>query len=258
MKKTTRLKLNPYNSLVMLIGILFLSISNNSSAQCVAQLLDGTRNSNGNGYRWADAFLAPCSGKLEYVQFYAVTDGNIAAGTLKVYSGQGVTTTPIYTQNYGSMAVTAGAPIRVDLTGDVNLTANSAYTFELYISGVNIYYYPSFSAYPGGAAYQNGVGSYQHNFKLNVIGTPLGTEALESNTEIAVYPNPSNGIFQIQVPNPKKTAVEVYNILGEKIFATISDQQKTINMNLSGKPQGIYTVKISDGENTAVRKITIQ
>lgn len=242
----------------MLIGILFLSVSNNSSAQCVAQWLEGTRNSNGNGYRWADAFLAPCSGKLEYVQYYAAGSGTLAAGTLKVYAGQGVTTTPIYTQNYGSMSVAAGAPIRVDLTGDVNLTANSAYTFELYISGVNIYYYASFSAYPGGAAYQNGVGSYQHNFKLNVIGTPLETSELEDNAEISVSPNPSNGTFQIQLPNSKNTAVEVYNILGEKVFSANSVQQKMIEMNLSGKSKGIYTVKISDGEKTAVRKIMIQ
>lgn len=72
--------------LITLTGILLLLSSNYTHAQCVAELLDGTRVAFGNGYRWADSFLAPCSGKLEYVQYYSAEAGTLAAGTLKVLS----------------------------------------------------------------------------------------------------------------------------------------------------------------------------
>ena len=255
MRKITQLK---SHFLLTLTGILIFLNSGNTQAQCVTELLDGTRIANGNGYRWADSFLAPCSGKLEYVQYYAAAAGTLSGGTLKVYAGQGVTTTPIYTQDYGSFTVAAGAPIRVDLSGELNLTAGAAYTFELYINGVNVYYISSFSAYPGGAAFQNGVRSYQHNFRLNVIGTQLETEEVNRNSDVAVFPNPSNGQFTIQTGNAENTLVDIYNIIGKKIFSANPTQQKTIEINLSGQPKGIYIVKIENSGKTTVKKLTVQ
>ncbi len=57
--------------------------------------------------------------------------------------------------------------------------------------------------------------------------------------EILVYPNPSNGIFQIQSKELVQS-VEIYNQIGQKILV-----KNTSEINITNQPQGIYFVKIN-------------
>ncbi len=89
--------------------------------------------------------------------------------------------------------------------------------------------------------------------KLSGLTTGVSSVSAE-HAQITVYPNPSNGIFTIAMKNTslKVNTVEVYNILGEKVY-TSSPQNPNgaINtINLSSQPNGIYLYRIvADGGN---------
>jgi len=75
---------------------------------------------------------------------------------------------------------------------------------------------------------------------------PTGISSARQGTDVvSVYPNPSNGAFTFQVDNEKlkmNCVVEIYNIMGEKVYATAFS---TVNFQLSiNQPSGIYLYRI--------------
>jgi hypothetical protein len=72
--------------------------------------------------------------------------------------------------------------------------------------------------------------------------------------EPVVYPNPSTGIFNIR--NAQNTIVEITNVLGD-IVTKFNSTDSLISVNLSNQPQGIYFVKISDGNKSTTKKVLI-
>jgi hypothetical protein len=88
------------------------------------------------------------------------------------------------------------------------------------------------------------------------IGHQLSIED-NSKTEslVKVYPNPSNGVFNIELENTKSIKqITVYNTLGQ-IVKTVSTKQaiKTYKLDLSGNSKGLYFIGI-EVENTMVFK----
>jgi N-acetylneuraminic acid mutarotase len=80
---------------------------------------------------------------------------------------------------------------------------------------------------------------------------------------ISVYPNPSNGQFNLQITNYEVGIknIEVYNILGEKVYSNpfaIHNSQFTID--LSSQPSGIYLYRVmaEDGNLIGEGKLVIQ
>lgn len=76
----------------------------------------------------------------------------------------------------------------------------------------------------------------------------------------SVYPNPSNGMFNIDVPsNEWKWEVSVVNMLGQTISRTVMQKDQNIaSVDATYLPTGIYTVKIvSDNGKEASKKILV-
>ncbi len=105
-------------------------------------------------------------------------------------------------------------------------------------------------------AFENITGSgnlmYLDNFKL--IGATGIADATEENSSIHIYPNPSNGNFIIE-GNPAQAQLEIYNSLGEQVAGQkLSDT--TTAIDLSGKPNGFYFLKIrTEDGSMMVKKI---
>ena len=74
------------------------------------------------------------------------------------------------------------------------------------------------------------------------INTPTGIENIENSNGIVIYPNPSNGKFMIKSNNIN--SIEIYNLLGEKIYSTTNNTQTT-QMNIRPDRQSIYDIDIS-------------
>lgn len=86
-----------------------------------------------------------------------------------------------------------------------------------------------------------------------------GVEENVSGTEdFSIFPNPTNGIFLIK-SNNGINEIKIYNVLGEKIYK-IKDckQMKSIEINLSYYPKGVYFVKINDNNKIYTQKILIK
>lgn len=92
--------------------------------------------------------------------------------------------------------------------------------------------------------------------------TPISTglSAIQnSQPEVTIYPNPSNGHFQLNISNipSGKSTVEIYNITGQKVYGgTIIKQQNEID--ISNLSKGVYFVKINDETKTYSKKIIVQ
>lgn len=124
-----------------------------SSAQCIV----GNSNAPGDdptNVEIGQSFTPTCSGTVEYVEIYCVTGGTNVAGTLKIYAGSTVTSTPIHSQAQPATAVNAGEYLRIYLTAPVNAVSFSQLTFELPMS-LTIPYSGG-NPYPGGRMFYDG------------------------------------------------------------------------------------------------------
>lgn len=91
-----------------------------------------------------------------------------------------------------------------------------------------------------------------------VVGSGVGIDDLSGST-LNIYPNPSTGRFYLQMGDAFKanTKVEVFNVVGMKVFETLATAYKT-EIDLSAMKQGVYYVRIDDGQNIITQKIMKQ
>ena len=90
-----------------------------------------------------------------------------------------------------------------------------------------------------------------------------GIETLSDKFSIVVYPNPSNGMFTFETKSEelKGKRIEVYNVLGEKIYnALLTTFNSQFNVDLSSNPNGIYLYRVVgvNGELIGEGKLVIQ
>jgi len=82
----------------------------------------------------------------------------------------------------------------------------------------------------------------------------------ENQYTVAVYPNPSSGMFQFELSSfqlDKSNNLHIYNLQGAKIYESKVSNEK-FNVDLSTLSGGIYFVKIFNGEAILSKKIMIQ
>jgi plastocyanin len=95
--------------------------------------------------------------------------------------------------------------------------------------------------------------------------TVTGTTSLfnqNENAQISLFPNPSNGIFQLNVGTSsvdENFSLEIFSLTGEKILTQSSLKQNTpIIIDLSGYSKGIYFLQLFDGSDYFTRKFIIE
>ncbi len=77
-----------------------------------------------------------------------------------------------------------------------------------------------------------------------------GISTLDSNIGIDVFPNPSDGIFNVQT-NFNYNSIEVLDLLGRKV---LSNNSQINLLNLSGFSKGTYILQLTDVNNISVRR----
>tara|TARA_B100000809_G_C15059244_1_gene501746 strand:+ start:243 stop:1355 length:1113 start_codon:yes stop_codon:yes gene_type:complete len=92
-----------------------------------------------------------------------------------------------------------------------------------------------------------------------VFNPPTGifSSRLKEN-RLNLYPNPNSGKFVIDFDYLNiNTQVEIYNLIGEKVFKENITKNK-LSIDISDKPKGIYLVKIINNTNIQTKKIVTQ
>ncbi len=89
-----------------------------------------------------------------------------------------------------------------------------------------------------------------------------GVKKIESASTISLYPNPNNGVFNLDVNSTKgSTAVniEVYSLLGDKVFSLRDDSaiSQHYQIDLSKYSAGVYIVNINTGFESKTERIVI-
>lgn len=76
---------------------------------------------------------------------------------------------------------------------------------------------------------------------------------------VNIYPNPTNNLLNIVLQQQKKdVSIALFNVLGEQLSFTTYHQKSNIELSTSTLSNGIYLLKISDGEKESIVKVIVQ
>jgi len=104
------------------------------------------------------------------------------------------------------------------------------------------------------------------NFNLAILPViECGPVGLKENSllskNVDLFPNPISGNFTIitNLPYSQSITVQVYNLLGEVVYREQIDQarQSAIEVNMPGRPNGIYFVEVNNGQEKVVKRLVI-
>ena len=135
-------------------------------------------------------------------------------------------------------------------TGTINFFGQFGNTSQTYTTSTTLSSLPSNCSFTIYFTYDTSVCALQYTCP------PSGINDGGFLNELTLYPNPSNGIFNV-TSCEEITSLEIYSVLGEKIYAEFVSASST-TINLSSQSKGIYFVKIITENNSYTQKIIIQ
>ena len=163
------------------------------------------------------------------------------------YSTDG-TTWIVFGNNGGLLANDFANPISITLPAAADNKAN----FKFRIVSI---FAPTTTSYAAvGATSTYGASGAWRIDNFTVKGSTLGV-AQNQIEGLKIYPNPvTNGTFYINTNADSTKEVVVYDVLGKQVIKTST----TNAVNVSNLKGGVYIVKITEGGNTATRKLVIK
>ncbi len=105
--------------------------------------------------------------------------------------------------------------------------------------------------------------TYDSNTKVRpnttLMLTPPAVNVVENiEAKFNIYPNPSTGIFNIDLPDNKEVInISVIDITG-KVILNKSVKENSTSIDLSGNSQGVYIIKFQLDEETINQKIIVE
>ena len=127
----------------------------------------------------------------------------------------------------------------------------------------SIHLYPGFKVQKGGS------------FSANIQSDPCSTDvsskiAMQDRPEqkkldifagnpFSIAPNPNSGVFDINIlkSDISDFSLEIYNSIGDVVVSERLSDQRTIRINMSNHPSGVYFIKIITRDNVYSEKFMI-
>ena len=95
---------------------------------------------------------------------------------------------------------------------------------------------------------------------LGTIASDITENAFEGG--LSVYPNPTNGIFTIDLKNTisDNYSITVSNVLGKEVYVSSNFVNRSFNktIDLSEFGKGVYLLTIRNSETSITEKIIIE
>ncbi len=93
-------------------------------------------------------------------------------------------------------------------------------------------------------------------FKSNVLASDkFDFEAVK----VAVYPNPSNGVFDLTLSNNNFIeSVAIYDIMGRIVYSNDSVNDELVQINLDNPTSGVYNVVVKSEDSVYTSKIVVR
>ncbi|MDO9040235.1 MAG: T9SS type A sorting domain-containing protein, partial [Bacteroidota bacterium] len=82
---------------------------------------------------------------------------------------------------------------------------------------------------------------------------------IAGNNDFKVYPNPGNGVFAIESSGLQsgESDIEIFDQLGQLILSKKSGLSNKIEIDLSGKSNGVYILKLKTNNGVYSKSIVI-
>jgi len=98
-------------------------------------------------------------------------------------------------------------------------------------------------------------------YKQFTVGYTVSTNELQAVNEVHIYPNPTTSVFQAEMlfDQSMDVTIEVLDVTGRKVYSARYENtvNKTVEIDLSANPPGIYTAKFITGEKEWVKKVIL-
>lgn len=111
-----------------------------------------------------------------------------------------------------------------------------------------------------GGEFDSAGGKLIYNIARWVPAPETDTVPYYIGTSVTMYPNPSNGSFNVGVPGSGSATVKIYDALGREIYSSPLTEGVSNQINLVGKAAGVYLYKVlsEDGSSLGEGKLIIQ
>jgi hypothetical protein len=226
-----------------------ISVVSTATAICVGNTATLTASGTATSYTWnTNATTASV----------VVTPTTTAAYTVTGTDGNGCTNTAV-----SSMTINA-LPNNATTLNGVVITATQAGATYQWVNCAN-------NTAIAGATAQSYTATANGNYKVRVSNgtcsdtstcvsvTTVGIDTYSNTSGVSVYPNPSNGLFNLsisQFDNLKMHTIEIYNTIGDCVHRQIATSSNC-QIDLSAQANGIYFVKIISDNAQIVKQIII-
>ena len=225
---------------------------NNDTINSVIALITTTTSANAEVILYIVDSLSFTSGSLNNAIFisdlYTVTAQDVANGFIEIpvgnisSNGQLFESLPIQPGNYyAALELFSGGN-----TYDIRIIDDETVGQPAWSSAIFI---------PQDQAYTNG-NAFAISMNLGDNTVPNTTGIIENNNTISIYPNPSNGEFNIAASSNELSDLTVKDITGKIVISKVFSSNAIINLNNYAK--GVYVVDIKNKKGIFTQKIFLQ
>jgi hypothetical protein len=91
------------------------------------------------------------------------------------------------------------------------------------------------------------------------VGSTVTSVAGQTTTlNVNIYPNPSEGKFTIATSGKEISSVEIYNVMGEKVYSFLNSGSVNVKeIDISSQPDGVYFISMRSQNDVSTQKIVI-
>ena len=93
---------------------------------------------------------------------------------------------------------------------------------------------------------------YANNY-TRIFGSTTNISNFEEETEVSVYPNPTNGQFTVSL-STNNSVITITDILGQQVLRTYTAQNQ---INLQIDQNGVYIIGFTTNQGTTTRKLIV-
>ncbi|MDO6761814.1 leucine-rich repeat protein [Tamlana sp. 2_MG-2023] len=146
----------------------------------------------------------------------------------------------------------------LDITGGHTNTYNNVTSVNFLVAkGDNLVLTPEADGYtfnPGNLTITNIQNSVSHVFKAEeVLSSDDITEETSINT-LKAYPNPSNGMFTLDLGTVEPTSIQVFDMNGRLVKTLPNQSKQTVNLNVD---HGVYIINIMSSQGSKQLKVVV-
>jgi len=149
-------------------------------------------------------------------------------------------------------------PFAISLNGDDELTPEADGFINTETISYQLYRPATGEIFDLRVTYNPGMnsGNFESNGLSEVTQVKMSPTGLASPSEslLKIYPNPSHGIFTI-TGFINTANIEIMNAVGEQIYR--NETTLPVSLDLSGRPKGVYLLKVETDNRVFFEKIVI-